>query len=330
MLYYLKVIKKILEAKFLKKRSPLFVSWLLTNRCNSKCKYCRHWEFKGEEIKTEEVLKIIPVLAEMGTCKINFTGGEPLLREDFAEIIKRTNKEQIRIIVSSNGILVPDKVNILKNIDFLSLSLDGPEEIHNSLRGKDSYKAVLRAAEVARNKGIKVVFSTVITDVNINYLTHVLNVAHRFNSRVFFSLIEFNYYADSENVKNLIPDIRSYRFSIENLIKEKWKGNNNIANSLSALYYFRNWPISKISLRCKMADLILCYIQPDGNIYSCAEFVNKEKPRNCIQEGFKNAFLNMTRKSLCKPCWCGDRIELKSIFSFNIDSIFNMAGFIHE
>ena len=76
----------ILKSKLLKKSSPLTVGWSLTNRCNHECKYCGIPNVKSNELTTEQIFSIIDELSELGTKIIQFTGGEPLLRDDIGKI----------------------------------------------------------------------------------------------------------------------------------------------------------------------------------------------------------------------------------------------------
>ena len=80
----------IMKLRVLKKNTPIVVSWSLTNRCNSKCKYCSRWKQETAELNTKQIFSIIDELSKMGTRRIIYTGGEPLIREDIAEIINYT------------------------------------------------------------------------------------------------------------------------------------------------------------------------------------------------------------------------------------------------
>lgn len=326
MLYFFKLGYKIFKAKFFEKKFPFFVGWVLTNRCNNQCSYCNRWALNMQELDTKRVLEIISELSEIGTYRINFTGGEPLLRDDIDEIIKRTSEKRIKVIVSSNGILVPKKINYLKGIDMLELSLDGPEEINDYLRGKGSFKCVLAAAEAAFNKNIKVLFSTVITNLNINNLDYILKIAYTFNARTFFSLVDSNKFSSNYS-KELLPDRKQFRLAIERLIEEKKRGNRNIGNSVSSLSYIKNWPIYNNKFRC-YAGTIFFRIESNGDILFCSNFVNKERLANCKNSSFKEILSYLPKEYKCKTCWCGDKMEMNFILSFKIDSIFNAINLV--
>lgn len=320
-MHYLSTSVRFLAARLFQIRSPLIVGWALTNRCNIKCRYCNRWKHVSAELDLKNILNIISTLAKMGTYKINFSGGEPLLREDLNEIIKFSISKGIKVSVNSNGILVPDKIYALKGIDTLGLSLEGPEEIHDYLRCKGGYEAVIKATKFAQNIGIKVIFNTLITRKNFNHIEYILETCERLKTRVMFSLIESIPFS-SEETKSLMPLSKDYKKAIEKLIKEKMRRNKSILNSLSALYFFRNWPNVIIIYNCA-AGLIHCRIEPDGHIYICGSMVSKNNSVNCLGEGFKKAFFSLKRVYQCKGCWCGNRVEMNKIFSLKLDSILN-------
>jgi PqqA peptide cyclase len=80
----------------------LTVTW----RCNSRCRYCDIWKHKkGLELSTKQFKKVIKSLKDwLGTFSSTFTGGEPLLRNDIAEIISFCSSNGIYTNIISNGL----------------------------------------------------------------------------------------------------------------------------------------------------------------------------------------------------------------------------------
>ena len=101
-----KIIKSILNQRLFNKKIPLSVSWTLTNRCNKKCFYCNLPNITSKELTTKQTFSIIDELASLGTQRIGFTGGEPLLRKDIGEIINYSHSKGIFTGMVSNGSLV--------------------------------------------------------------------------------------------------------------------------------------------------------------------------------------------------------------------------------
>lgn len=86
----------------------------LTDRCNLRCVYCmpmRGLTFvpNAELLQVEEIETIVKAAAKVGFSKIRLTGGEPTLRKDIIEIIKRINQVSgiTEIAITTNGYLLP-------------------------------------------------------------------------------------------------------------------------------------------------------------------------------------------------------------------------------
>jgi len=164
------LIKKVLQAVIFNKRTPLFVSWEITRQCNARCKYCNIWDDSSKELDTGQVLSIIRELSILGTWMIHFTGGEALLRSDFGEILRYCRQRGILTSLNSNGALVPARIDELTTLRVLAISIDGPEEVHDSARGVGSYHKAMDALAVARDRGIQIRLLTVLSKQNLEYL----------------------------------------------------------------------------------------------------------------------------------------------------------------
>ena len=85
----LDISRKVLQAIIFKKRFPLLATWNITYRCNLQCKYCgviRNYS-RIEKLNSASIFNIAEKLTDAGVKFINFTGGEPLLREDLKDIV---------------------------------------------------------------------------------------------------------------------------------------------------------------------------------------------------------------------------------------------------
>mgnify|MGYP003571326605 CR=1 FL=1 len=116
---------------------PLRYFLELTHKCNLKCPYCYLGENKiEEELLLEEWIKVIEQIPFYAF--ITLVGGEPLLREDFCEILKYASKKTFnKVHLVTNGVLLNDKIidSIIENkLLLLSVSLDGWKEKHDKKR----------------------------------------------------------------------------------------------------------------------------------------------------------------------------------------------------
>lgn len=265
----------LIKLNWFNKKIPRVVVFRITNKCDLKCSYCNLWNQKTKEIDKETIFSVIDQI-----CKENMfmclSGGEPLLREDIDDIIKYlANKKRIFVNLNSNGTFVPEKIGVLKKIDNIAITLDGPERIHNMLRGKGSYQKAINAIEVVNEKKIPKTINTVLTKFNINHIDYVLNIAKEYDANVFFCPVyEYFHYGDARYLK---PDDKKFREIMCYLLKQKIAG-ANIGHSIQVLEHLSNWPdISPI--KC-FAGRGLFLITADGNIHPC-----------CVHKNSKNVSL---------------------------------------
>ncbi|MBL7197060.1 MAG: radical SAM protein, partial [Candidatus Omnitrophica bacterium] len=298
---------------------PLFVGLSLTRRCNYKCKYCNEWNNLCEELTTKQIFSIIDELSLLGTVIIGLDGGEPLLREDLSSIIKYAKKKNFIVSLNTNGSLVPDKISEIKDVDFLDISFDGPEEIHDFARGRKSYKEVMSAVEVVKKNSIPLKFNCTLSKYNINHIDFILKKAEELGIEVKFRpLHTVHFWKDEKILESLYPSKDDYKKGLETIINYK-KNNKSVANSLSSLRYIKSWPLTEKKINC-FAGKFLCRIEPNGDVYPCTMVRHRTKPINCLDCGLKKAFDELPDVN-CEGCWCMGTLELNYLLSLDIGTI---------
>lgn len=149
---------------------PHHVQWMVTRRCNYRCRSCGVWRKKNQtsELSTEEVKAGLQVLRRMGAVELVLSGGNPLLREDIDEIIDYASRYFITTIYD-NGSLATRKIEALRNADFVAISLDTlNEKKYDYLKGVDgALKNALKAVKTLHNQGITVGVSPTISQLNM-------------------------------------------------------------------------------------------------------------------------------------------------------------------
>jgi len=112
-------IKKLKPHEFSiwKNKSPLLgqLDIELTERCNNNCIHCcinlpEYDDARNREMETAFVKDLITQTADLGCMTVRFTGGEPLLREDFAELYEFTRRRGMRVILFTNARLITPEV----------------------------------------------------------------------------------------------------------------------------------------------------------------------------------------------------------------------------
>ena len=94
----------------------------ITDRCNLRCKYCmgdKDIVFlpKDELLSVEEIGRVTKIFSDLGIKKIRITGGEPLVRRNFRDIVETINNiEDIEEInITTNGIRLSEELEFLKD-----------------------------------------------------------------------------------------------------------------------------------------------------------------------------------------------------------------------
>jgi len=145
---------------------PHHVQWMLTRRCNYRCKSCDVWRDQEStpELSTEEVKAGLDVLRKMGVIEVVLSGGNPLLREDIGEIIEYASRYFITTIYD-NGSQAVKKIDALRNADFVAISLDTlDEEKCDYLKGvHGAWRNALNAVQTLHSQGITVGVSPTIS-----------------------------------------------------------------------------------------------------------------------------------------------------------------------
>jgi MoaA/NifB/PqqE/SkfB family radical SAM enzyme len=306
-------------ARISNRKKPLFLSWQITQRCNLRCKYCDYWNGRKEdELSTKEIGGIIDELAALGTVAISFTGGEPLIRNDIGELVSYAKSKGISCKINTNGILIPMKLEQIKDIDQVNLSFDGPQEIHDQVRGAGAYEAMLNAVKLLKRYNKNIFFHTTLTKYNLSAIDLILDKCHELEVGTFFQPAT-ELYLLKRNINPHSPEINGYQEAIKLLIREKKKGDKYICNSLSGLRHLLHWPKPK-QIYCS-AGRVMFRIDAKGQLYNCDRFSEANR-LSCRDKGLSFVLQNL-KPSSCKECWCGPLVELNLAMSFRFDAIMN-------
>ena len=209
-------IRSLLEggiAFFMERRQkhqliPDRVTVLLTDQCNLECPHCfisneehpRSWEMGLPEY--EKFFK--SSMGQIGQLVVS--GGEPILKENFVEIIQLAEKKGgvTSILLCTNGVL-PDNLNrkmeeLLQTTSIvfrIQTSIDGSEEIHDQNRGgKGSYRKVFESLALMKNLEMKypgrigaLHVNTTLSKLNIDSVDQIINDVKSFGFTQTFGFV---------------------------------------------------------------------------------------------------------------------------------------------
>lgn len=161
------------------------VQWSITGRCNYRCKHCFMSAGEGifGEPSLEQCIKTIGEFEKCGVRRVGITGGEPLIRSDFWQIIDELIKHNIAIItIYSNGALVNrELLDGLKERGIspaFQISYDGPGW-HDWLRGIDgAEREALDAFRLLRDYGIPVSSAMALHRHNRDTIRETVKILH--------------------------------------------------------------------------------------------------------------------------------------------------------
>lgn len=193
-----------------------YIQWDITNKCNLNCEHCyKNSEIKEKELDLKEYIKICDIINKTAeenelNISLSITGGEPFARkEDLFTILKYIERKRgIKTVqILTNGLLIEDNdIEELKRISKLQgiqISLESPKkEIHEFIRGKDTYEKTLNIIQKL---------------VDNNIMTYVMMTISKLN------------YMELEEMYNLLKKIGVQRFGIDRFIPESKEDFNKFA-----------------------------------------------------------------------------------------------------
>jgi len=153
----------VLSDDFDREVSGLRVS--LTDRCNFDCVYC-HNEGLGDtrgpldpsdaEMRTDTVVQTLEVAAEFGIDSVKFTGGEPMLRRDLEEVVRRT-PDSMTTSLTTNGTFLPGRADALREagLSRVNISQDTLDpDAFRELTQSGAYESVIDGVDAALDAGL--------------------------------------------------------------------------------------------------------------------------------------------------------------------------------
>jgi radical SAM protein with 4Fe4S-binding SPASM domain len=234
---------------------PYVISWNLTYRCNLACEHCyldaggsplvRTENFADRsELGTEECFKVIDEIATFAPeCLTILTGGEPLLRRDILDIVKRAADRGLWVVVGTNGVRITE--NVAQRLAEagargLSLSLDAldPERHDRFRRVRGAWQNTVEGAEILNRVGLPFIVQTTAGSHNQGELDAIADFAHDRLSAKVWNLYFLVPTGRGQFVSDMTP--AQYDDVLASLyrIQQKYKG-RMLANAKCAPHYIK-------------------------------------------------------------------------------------------
>lgn len=249
----------------------------VTNNCNLRCKMCDiPRSFKTNKISTKDFEHLFEDFSQIGTHKksIVISGGEPMTRRDIFEIISIASSYGIFTYMPSNGTLITKDAasNLRKSgIDVVNISIEGPNEIHDRLRGVGSFKRAISAIKILKEEGINTTIATTIMKQNYAVLPEVVDLARQLGiTTVMFQPFSQSFLCKNKKEEFWISDIAGLKESLTNaiMLSDKYSillNHKDYLNNLPKYFLDNYFPDSR---RCSIIKSS-CAIDHEGNTYVC-------------------------------------------------------------
>lgn len=346
----------------------------MTYRCTSCCKMCTIWRHgincdSNEELNLEDWEKVIDELDEVNVEEFELFGGDSLLRKDVTipliEYIRKKNeKAWIDLPTNCNLLDKITAINLVKSgLDRIYISLDGPLEVHDKIRGKNgifnnvqkALEYLIEAKKELNSKTPYIIINCVVSSLNLHNFEQILPVIEKIG----VDGIDFEYIGEfkEENIQNSdVEGVKPTPFYITLgksnllnrdeaiLLKKKMKDIKESAYNYKLL-------ISTIHIdSLKVDDLVngtipnkKCYncrntvtIDPYGNVMGCLHYNNfiygniKDTSFSSIWRNNKHlSFLESQRLGkikICKNCISGVNRNVTMNQSLYRSAYFHLLG----
>ena len=181
---------------------PYHAQWMLTRKCNFRCRGCNVWRQQDKnELSTEQVKKGLSILRDLGVVDLVLSGGNPLLREDIDEILQYASNFFITTIYD-NGSMAVKKMDALRHADLVAISIDSLDPKKNDyVRGvKGAWGTAMQAVEDLHSEGISVGVTPTVSQFNLYEIFDFTKYFLAKDIPVWYSLYSYDSTSDQSNL----------------------------------------------------------------------------------------------------------------------------------
>ena len=304
-------------------------SLTLNNKCNLTCNMCHLWRkpIGLYDLTKEKIEEIIKDLKSFGIKTLSITGGEPMLRKDYFEIVDMCYNMGFKLHGISNGHFINEEnaEKMWKYFKQITISVDGPNpEVYYKIRGVtlQGFDKAIRAIKLLKKykpKDAILKINYTVQKYNYQYITEMNVLANELEVPVFYQCVEVDGYGNLRD-----EDLHNMDFNILREQFEKLKNSKYVLNTNGYIDYllkiFNNKVNNKnenMSVTC-IAPQNHLQIDTDGYVYPCP--VLNIKLGNVRQQSIREIYnSNNTQKTIkmirngkidrCRTCVQGCEIE---------------------
>lgn len=317
----------------------LSASCYLTQRCNLRCVYCSAPLRGTAELDTGAWRAILDELADLGCVRVAVLGGEPLLRADLGELIAHARGRGLAVGLTSNGLLVPRRLDALRALSHLVLSLDAPGPSNDAVRGAGVFAAVEAAIAAARSIGLPTKLNATLSAPTAPHLDALLAFCERHDLSLTVNVVRSeapDLWQDAATVRPADDAMRALLTRLAALARR----NRRLLFSPSAYEYAAQWgdygrdrvevgdwpaddPRLRAAPRCHHGRNAIS-IDADGEVYPCTLTFGRIRGGNAARDGVAAAWRRL-HDHRCLACFTLCTVEQNSIFSLRPSPLLHFA-----
>jgi MoaA/NifB/PqqE/SkfB family radical SAM enzyme len=315
----LRIGARIAAAKLQATPRPFFVQYSLLNACNARCGYCNCPNREDPQLTIDQHRLVLGEFARLGTVRVKFLGGEPLLRDDIDALVVETRRLGMRAAMVTNGFLVPQKLATVRKLDEVVISLDGSEVTHDRQRGRGTWKKVMAAVEVCAEAKLDFFLSAVVTRQSFGDIDWLIDLARRLGVMVNFQIPQSNVEMYGEGAKAWMPSPEEIRTILERVTAAKAAGAPVLFSTRSYRHTlgWKDYSIERVERPGEVspctAGKYFLQVEPNGDVYPCVLHVGTFTPKNVVRDGVEAAWAHAQHHS-CFDCYNTWLNENRAIF----------------
>lgn len=308
MIKEVKLALNLFFAKY-KKPRPYVVHINQNNFCNLHCDYCygNYWSPKTKDLSTITMKRFIDDIVKLGTKRIMFCAAEPLMRKDIGELIRYAQDKGLLVGMNTNGHLVRKRIEDIKTLNSITISLDGIKKHHDIGKGKGSYDIVIDAIKYAKEHGISVHTSTMIGKRNIDDINHILEVSEKMGFMTEWLLPFYNGSAE------WIPEEKKLKKALVFLYECKKNGyritssKKTIMNAIDWVDYqgrrhIKSGEVNWTNIPDCSAGKYGFIMENDGKIYPCGQQITVYPGMDHKKNGLAKCY-EFVKDNNCRACY---------------------------
>jgi pyrroloquinoline quinone biosynthesis protein E len=192
--------------------NPLALIAELTHRCPLHCVYCsnpQELEARNLELSTDDWSRVFQEAAALGVLQADFTGGEPLTRQDLLALVRAARSAGLYVNLITSGLPLDEprlEALVEAGLDHFQLSFQSArEETAREISGTKAHAQKLRVLEWLKRHRVAVTLNFVIHRRNIDQLPEMLSLVESSSAtRVEFANVQYYGWAFA-NRDSLLP-----------------------------------------------------------------------------------------------------------------------------